>query len=114
MKIDPALLNQAVADAQSLPDLITKTQAIDPALAKSLEGKSLLASKSPWGTILLAIIGWLVSRYGLGWPPDVQALVSGACVLAGSYAMRYVTSARITGLFRHTPPSAARTGKPQL
>ena len=93
-----AARDRAIADAKDLPSLINNVSAVDPALAASLTGKALLASKSPWGSLAGGIVGWLVSHYGLGWDQATCDLVAGACVLAASYVMRYITAAPITGV----------------
>ena len=95
----PTVRDQVIADAKSLPDLIAKAQANDPALAAQLTGKSLLASKSPIGTLAAGVVTWLAGRYGLGWDDMTCNLVAGAAVLIGGYAMRYVTSGPIAGIF---------------
>ena len=89
----------AVRDARTLPELVDKLQVVNPTLAAALVGKSLAASRTPWGTLLLPVVAYVAARFGLGWTPDVDALVAGVAVLIGSYAMRVVTSAPITGLF---------------
>ena len=100
--------NAAVREARDLPDLIRKLEAVNPVLASQFVGKSLAASKTPWGTLLLPVVTYLAARYGLGWTPDIDALVAGVAVLVGSYAMRIVTATPITSLFR-SPPSTAAT-----
>jgi len=95
--------NEAVRVAQDLPDLVQKLKVVDPTLAGTIEGKALLASKSPWGTLAAGVIGYLASRYGLGWNEATDSLVAGACVLLGSYAMRLVTSGAITGFWQKKP-----------
>ncbi len=99
----------AVREAKSLPDLVDKLQVVNPTLAQQFVGKSLAASKTPWGTLLLPVVAYAAARYGLGWGPDVDALVAGVAVLVGSYAMRAVTSIPITGLFhaKALPPAVA-------
>lgn len=101
--------DQLVADAKSLPDLIAKAQAVDPALASQLTPKALAASKTPWGVVAGYAVTWLVSHYGLGWDADTCALVAGVAVLLGSYAMRYVTSSPIGGWFKaKADPTSAK------
>lgn len=92
--------NAAVREAKDLPDLIRRLEAVNPLLAAQFVGKSLAASRTPWGTLLLPVVAYLAARYGLGWTPDIDAVVAGVAVLVGSYAMRYVTSTPITSLFR--------------
>lgn len=91
--------DQVIADAKDLPSLVDGLKAVDPALAEQFTGKALLASKSPWGTLLAGAVTWLAGRYGLGWPPEVCALLGGAGVLAGAFVMRAVTKSPISGLF---------------
>ncbi len=92
--------NAAVRAARDLPDLIDRLESASPALAAQLVGKSLAASRTPWGTLLLPVVAYLATRYGLGWTPDIDALVAGVAVLVGSYAMRAATRVPITGVFR--------------
>ncbi len=98
-------VDDAIKAAQSLPDLISKAKQVDPSLSDALEGKALIASKTPWGTLLAAGIAYLASKYALGWDQTVCELLAGAGVLLGSYLMRYISANRITGLF-----SKASTG----
>lgn len=98
-----AALNDAVATATSLPDLVDKASTIDPALAAALAGKALLASKTPWGVLLTSGIVMIVSKYGLGWNEHFCELLSGVTILGASYAMRYWSPGRITGIFKKKP-----------
>jgi hypothetical protein len=93
------VVNSVVADARSLPDLIKQADIIAPDLAAKWTGKSLIASKSPWGTLAGGIVGWAVSHYALGWDQATCSLVAGGFVLIASYAMRAITSLPITGVF---------------
>jgi hypothetical protein len=95
----------AIRAAQSLPELVENLRAVDPALAQQITGKTLIASKSPWGTFAVAAVAYLSSKYGLGWSEGVDELVAGGGILLGAYLMRLVTSAPIAGIFRR-PPSA--------
>lgn len=92
------LVNAAVARAQSLPGLVAELRQIDPALAGQLTGKTLLASRSPWGTLAAGLVGYVSARYGLGFDETTTGLVAGASVLVGSYAMRLLTRQPITGI----------------
>ena len=105
--------NAAVREAKDLPDLLRRLEAVNPALAAQLVGKSLAASRTPWGTLLLPVVAYLAARYGLGWTPDIDALVAGIAVLIGSYAMRCVTSTPITSLF-HRPRALVPTTPPAV
>lgn len=96
----PSVRDQIIADAKSLPDLINTAKSVDPQLAASLTPKALLASKSPAGTLASGIVAWLVPRYGLGWDQATCDLVAGAAVLAGGYAMRYITTSPISGILK--------------
>ena len=68
-------------------------------MAQALSGKALIASKTPWGVLLTALVAYGASKYGVGWSEQTCELVAGAGVLVGSYAMRYLSPGRITGLF---------------
>jgi hypothetical protein len=104
-----AATNDAIAAAKDLPSLVTGLQATNPALAQQIEGKALLASKTPWGTLAVSAVSYLASKYGLGWDADTCTLVAGAGLVAGAYAMRYLTAAPISGWFRKAPISGAPT-----
>lgn len=90
--------DQIVADAKSLPDLITKAQAYDPALAKQLVAKPLIASKTFWGVTITTLLTPIVARYGLGWDQNTVELVSGAVVVLVTAIMRYITASPISGV----------------
>lgn len=95
MAISPTGRDQLIKEAQSLPDLISRAQALDPDLAKSLTGKALVASKTIWGNAIALIVSWCVTRYGLGWDDNTCALVTGIIVMGATAALRYVTSGPI-------------------
>lgn len=84
------------AISADLPDIIKEVETIDPALAP----KALLASRTPWGTLAVTALGWLLAKYGLHWDSNVVDLVAGGSVLLGSFGMRYITSAPIKGLIK--------------
>jgi hypothetical protein len=103
-------VNFAISEAKSLPALITNLQSIDPDLAKQLETKPLLASRTPWGVALASLIGMAAAHYGIGLDNDTDALLSGAIVLlftlVGSYVMRLVTKQPVAGVVA-TPATLA-------
>lgn len=96
-------VNNVIAAAKDLPDLISKAQTVDPSLATALTGKALIASKTPWGTLLAAAIAYLAGKYALGWSESFCELLAGAGVLVGSYLMRFYSPGRITGFFTKAP-----------
>jgi len=123
----PAAVTQAITAAKDLPTLITGLQAVDPALAQAMIPKALIASKTPWGTSLGTVVGWLAGKYGLTctaatvaasncWTPETIDLVSGLTALIGtfiaSYIMRAITTTRIGGIFS-AQPSALPTVPPK-
>jgi hypothetical protein len=89
--------DQIVASAKSLPDLVAKAEAFDPAMAAKLKGQAVVASATPAGALVGAAIGVLVSKYGLGWDADTVNLISGLTLLAGGYVTHWV-QARITSI----------------
>ncbi len=99
---NPTPADEAVAAAKDVPDLVAKLKAADPALAAQIEGKALLTSKTPWGTLACAVAAYASTRWGLGWDQSTDALISGGALVIGSYVMRYITSVPISGLLRHT------------
>ena len=104
--------DEAVAAAKDVPDLVGKLRLADPTLAAQIEGKALLASKTPWGTLACAVVAYVSTRWGFGWSAGTDALVAGGALVLGSYAMRYVTAAPISGMFRHTPVAPAKETTP--
>ncbi len=90
--------DQLIGMAKDVPDLIAKARTFDPALAASLTGKALLASKSPWGTLLGGLVAWLAAKEGFGWDQATCDLVAGAGVLVAAFIMRSITSAPVTGI----------------
>jgi hypothetical protein len=97
------IIDEAVAEARSLPDLINRLEQLDPALALQLTGKALIYAKTPWGALASGIIGFLVAHYSLGFDPATTNFVAGLSVLVGSYIMRYITSVPITGILESPP-----------
>lgn len=91
-------VDNAVAGAQNLPQLVGALQTVAPQLADSLVGKSLVASKSPWGTLAAGIVSYAASKYGFGWPPELSAAIGGAGVLLGGFVMRAMTRQPITSV----------------
>jgi hypothetical protein len=68
-----------------------------------ITGQALLASKSPWGTLISAVIAWAVARYGFNLDQVSCNLLAGAAVVLGSYAMRLIEKRPITGIFHAKP-----------
>lgn len=97
------MTDRAVAVSQDMKGLMENLRLANPALAESMTAKPLMASKTPWGTLAAGGIAWLSSRYGLGLDAEMCALLSGIAVLAGSYAMRYITTSPIAGVIKGAP-----------
>ncbi len=102
-----AAVNEAIAAAKSLPNLIANLYALNPALATQLETKPLLASRTPWGTLAAGVVAWLSTRYGFGFDDTTCSLLSGIAVLVGSYGMRALTKQPIAGVLASPPAQAA-------
>lgn len=106
-------VNLAISEAKSLPALLANLQAIDPDLAKQLETKPLIASRTPWGVALASLIGMAAAHYGIGLDTDTDALLSGTVVvlftLAGSYGMRLLTKQPVAGIVSTPGLGAAAT-----
>ena len=90
-----AAVNEAIAAAKSLPELIAIAP---PELATQLETKPLLYSKSPPAVALALILSWASTKYALGWDANTCALISGLVAMAAAYAMRAITSKPIAGI----------------
>ena len=118
-------VNAAITAAKDLPGLVQALQTASPQLAQQIEGKPLLASKSPLGTVIGLILGWAIPHYGLActaavttdcWTQNTIDLASGAGAIVGTalaaYVMRYVTTSPISGWFSKAtiPPAAPATG----
>jgi hypothetical protein len=111
-----ANLQTAMANgASDVPAAIKALSVLDPDLAP----KALIASKSPWGTVAVALVSMLATKYGLScgavvtatcWSTDTVNEVAGAAALlgtlVGSYIMRYVTSRPISGIVSAPTPPA--------
>ncbi|MDB5405410.1 MAG: hypothetical protein JWL84_322 [Rhodospirillales bacterium] len=100
-------VDDAVAAAKSLPDLVNKVSVADPSLALALQSKALIASKTPWGTLLATGAAYLSAKYGLGWSESFCELIALGGMLVGSYAMRAISPGRISGLFKTKPVPAS-------
>jgi hypothetical protein len=100
MPTNPPIRDQVIKDAQSLPDLIARAQALDPDLATQLTGKALVASKSIWGNAVALIVSWVVTRYGLGWDENICAVVTGLIVMGATVGLRMITNAPISGVIK--------------
>jgi|SRR5882724_9922115 len=96
-------INDAVANAQHMQGLVERLRAVDPALAQAIEGKALIASKTPWGTAVATLAAYISSKYALGWDESTDELVALGGMLVGSYIMRMISPARITGIVTPTP-----------
>jgi hypothetical protein len=126
----PLSVNAAITASTTTTDLVTKLQqaALNgasgvPQVAKALSvldpdlaPKALIASKTPWGTVAVAAVGGLATKFGLScgavvtatcWSTDTVDWVAGVATLAGSvigsYIMRYVTKAPISGIVSAKP-----------
>lgn len=96
----PSTVDQAIAEAKDLPTLVAGLSAVDPGLARQFQGKALLESRTPLGTLLVTGVTYLAAKYALGWDQATDELVAGLALLVVSYAIRLVTSAPIAGLFK--------------
>lgn len=88
--------DRVIASAQSLPDLISKAETFDPALAAKLKGQAAIASATPAGALVGGAIGLLVTRYGLGWDAATVNAISGLLILAGGYVAHWAQAKATT------------------
>lgn len=93
------LRNDAIAGAQTLPDLVMRLQAVDPTLAAQLVSKPLVMSKTPVGVLVVTAIVYVSSKYALGWDQGFCELLGGAGLVLGAYVMRWFSSRPIAGIF---------------
>lgn len=106
-------VDRAIATARGLPSLIANLSAINPMLARQLESKPLLASKSVWGTPIATGIAWVSTRYGLGFDDNTCALLSGLVTLGAAAAFRAMTRQPIAGVVNTpagVPPAVPSVG----
>lgn len=102
-------VNTAVSAAKDLPGLVNNLQAVDPALAQQITGKALIASKSVYGVIISTGLTWAVTKYALGWSPDLVDAISGGVVLVATAVFRALSTTPITSWFvsKKTAPVAS-------
>jgi len=93
-------LNNGVRYAASFSDLVRNWERVDPDLAEALKGKPLILSKTPWGVIVCYILGLALGHFGIEMSDAGTQVLAGVFVLIGSYAMRYITTARINGIVK--------------
>lgn len=92
-------IDAAIAQSNSKPELIGHLERAGAGdVAESIEGKALIAARSPWGVIIFYIIGVLLGKYGIALSPEHTQILAGAFVLVGGYVMRIITHAPITGI----------------
>jgi hypothetical protein len=89
----------AVAAARNLPALLTSLATIAPSLPAFLAGKSLVAARTPYVTVLVTILTYASTRYGLGWDDTTVNTITGIVLFAVSLGMRCITSTPVTGFF---------------
>jgi len=96
-----AKTDAVVKAAQSLPDLVAGLQQADPALAQQIVGKSVLASKTIWGHVLLLLVSAAVTKWGINWDDQFQAEVAGAVMLGAQagwgVVARFLTTTPLLG-----------------
>ena len=107
--IKPTITDQAVADAKSMPELISKLSILDPAIAQQFQGKALVASKTVWGQLIGMGVSWVVTKYGLGWDDQTSALVTGGIEMLLAIGFRYITTTPIGGVLKVSTPAVAKT-----
>ena len=96
--------DQLIANAKDVPSLIAAAQTADPALADALTPKALIASKTVWGSAVGLVVGWVVTKYALGWDPNTCAVVTGLLTLGLTAAGRALASSPISGFFKKGIP----------
>jgi len=97
-----ALIDSAISVSHSRAELVghLEGEAEVADVAKSLEGKALLASKSPWITVLAGAVGFLIAYHSLHFGYWGTGLVTVVSALFGGYLARVSTYAPISGLLR--------------
>ncbi len=97
-----ALVDSAISVSHSKAELVGHLEREDEVadVAESLEGKALLASRSPWITVLAGAVGFLIAYHTLHFGYWGTGLVTIVSALLGGYVIRASTRAPITGLTR--------------
>ena len=98
-------VNEAVRVAQNLPALESRLEQVDPDI-RIVRAKSLLYSKTVWGSLAAIVVSRLATQWGLGWDVTTCSVVSGAIVWIAVIALRYVTKAPIDGMVATTGDAA--------
>lgn len=98
-----AAVDVSVSNARSFDELIGYWEEVAPDLAEAVEGKALIAAKSPWGVLIAYIVGLLVTKYGFKASPETVQVFTGIFVLVGGFAMRMITKTPITGIVKAKP-----------
>lgn len=80
-----AVVNAAVKTAQDMPQLVGNLEVVAPDIAARLTTAVASVHAAPWGGAAIALVAWGVTKLGLGWSTDFDAVVVGAGALAGSY-----------------------------
>ena len=101
--------DQAVAMSKDIPDLISKAQTFDPALASKWTGTALIQSKTVWGAAIALVLTAIAKRYTLGWDQNTVDIVAGLIDLGIIAGLRKITDTPITGWLRKATPAEAAT-----
>lgn len=88
MKASPQI-DSAVRAAQSLPDLVTKLELVDPSLAARVAGQV----QVPWGRLLVGAVTYASAKWGLGWDQTVDEVVAAGALVVGGYVVSWGRSA---------------------
>lgn len=103
----PDIRDKVIADAKSLPDLVSSAEVLDPALASALTQQASLASATPLGAFLAAGLAWLAAHYGLGWGETFDNLVAGAAIVVGGYLAHWWQTQKAPAPIFTPPPVPA-------
>ena len=97
-----ALIDSAISVSHSKAELVGHLEREDEVadVAQSLEGKALLASRSPWITVMAGTGGFLIAHHTLHFGYWGTGLVTIVSALFGGYIVRVSTRAPITGIIR--------------
>lgn len=94
--------SQLIASAQSEADLMLTAASADPALSAALM-RAQSAALSPIGAVIAGGIAAEAAKYGLPNDPNLVAVIAGAAVIAGGYAVHW-----FQGRFSSAKVAAAR------
>jgi hypothetical protein len=111
----PLDVHQPAIARATTPGEVIKAMVDDPLIKNAvlnafvtLAGKSFVASRTVWVTILTPVIAALVTHFGLGFDEATCAEIATGLTTLAALVMRAVTTAPITSVLPVTAPAQAK------